>query len=540
VNRARLARVVAAAVSGALLAVARPPLDLGWTAAVALVPLFAAWTLPGRDGRVRPRTAMADTFVAAVVYHGLLISWVWYFGIVATFAFVGILAFYWSLGAWLVVWLRDRGLRSPWIIAAVWVCMEGLTARFPLEGFSWGEVGYAWHDFPPARAIASVGGIPLVTFLTVAANALLADVVIAAWSRRRPVSTRALVRAGAGLALVVVVTAAATVTRAEPPVVGRLRVAVLQGNDLNRDLTAAEENDEYLPNSHLRLAEEVGDDVDLIVFPESSMNHGRAYRIAEDDRLSDVAREHDAWVLANATVAAPGPAGRTHNANLNVMFDPDGSVQGTYAKRHLVPFGEIVYFPSIVERLVPSVRDQIPYDFEPGPGPAIFDVAGQDVASVICFESAFGYQVRPVVRAGAEAIVVSTNNRSYRRSANSAQHVAIGQMRAAETGRPVVQAAISGISAFIDADGDVEGSAELFERTVLEHTIETTGGETPYVRYGEWVLWGSLLTVVVCVAVAIGRRRSTASVDSGPSPGSADDAVDPQQVVSGMRERSLG
>ena len=95
------------------------------------------------------------------------------------------------------------------------------------------------------------------------------------------------------------------------------------------------------------------------------------------------------------------------------------------------------------------------------------------------------------MHAGAQVIVVSTNNRSYERSANSAQHVAIGQIRAAETGRPVVQAAISGISAIIDANGVVHERTELFQRTVLEATVTATTGETPYVRYGEWVIWAA-------------------------------------------------
>ena len=54
---------------------------------------------------------------------------------------------------------------------------------------------------------------------------------------------------------------------------------------------------------------------------------------------------------------------------------------------------------------------------------------------MICFESAFAPLVRDYVRDGAEVIVVSTNNRSYHRSGNSEQHLALGQMRAAETGR---------------------------------------------------------------------------------------------------------
>ena len=116
---------------------------------------------------------------------------------------------------------------------------------------------------------------------------------------------------------------------------------------------------------------------------------------------------------------------------------------------------------------------------------------------------------------------MSTNNRSYRRSANSAQHVAIGQMRAAETGRPVVQAAISGISAVIDADGGVHAHTELFDRTVLEATVAATTRQTPYVRFGEWVVWRSLLALAGCVVVHVVRRRRAVRRLRGPSRGRA-------------------
>src|SRR4029453_6343113 len=153
--------------------------------------------------------------------------------------------------------------------------------------------------------------------------------------------------------------------------------------------------------------------------------------------------------------------------------------------------------------------DRVARDFAPGDERGVFPIAGFDVATVICFESAFGYEIRPLVRDGADVIVVSTNNRSYRRSANSAQHVAIGTIRAAETGRPVVQAAISGISALIDASGHEQAHTELFERTVLQGSIEATRGTTLYVRFGDWVVWASLLALAGCViAHVVSRRRS--------------------------------
>jgi apolipoprotein N-acyltransferase len=540
----RVGRLVAAVASGLLLAAARPPLDLGLLACAALVPLFVAW----RDRR--PLAAAGYAFAAGAVYHGITVSWVWHLSVVAFVALAVALAGYWAAAGALVAWLRGRNLASPWLTAAVWVCADALAARVPFGGLSWDEIGYAFHDFTPARAVASVGGLTLVTFLAVALNGLLADAAVRLEpaARRRALSGLAWV--GMGVAIVVGVATLATAIRWEPTPTGRLRVAVLQGNDKNRDLTDAEARAEYLQQSHLRLAARVGDFVDLIVFPESSMNDevNADYQVARDTRLAGVARRHHAWVLANATVSAPDG---THNLNQNVLFRPDGTVEGTYDKRHLVPFGEYVWGRSVVEAIVPSIRDQVPRDFERGKRAAFFEVAGHKLTTVICFESAFGYQVRPLVHDGAQIIVVSTNNRSYERSANSAQHVAIGQMRAAETGRPVVQAAISGISAFIDADGNVHGHARLFDRTILEQTITTTSGQTPYVRYGEWVLWASAIAVAACVLLALSRHRlgrrgavrrdRIGSVDSEPAGETArDGSTGPATRVSSSGLTSSG
>lgn len=506
-TRARLARLGGAAGSGIALALARPPGDLGPLALVALVPLFVVW----RDHGPAARAGLA--FAGGVVYFGLLVSWAWYFGPIAIVPLVAVLASSWALvgaGAGLL----DRlDIRSPWSTAALWVIGEAVVARFPLRGLSWGEVGYALHDVPAARDLASVGGVPFVSFLVVALNALLADVVVA---RRAPVRRRAV----AGVALVGLVVAGALAVRAETRPAGELRVAILQGNDLNRDLTRAEREARYLPNSHFGLASQVRDPVDLIIFPESSLDEDPRTDDELGPRVERTARDHDSWVLVNATADGPDP--RTEASNLNVLYDRDGNVSGTYAKRHLVPFGEYVPLGGVLRPIIPVLDDEIPRDHVPGDEEGLFDLDGVRIATVICFESVFGHEVRPLVRDGAEVIVVSTNNRSYRRSANSAQHLAIGQMRAAETGRPLVQAAISGISAFVDADGDVQGATELFERTTAAATVTAHTGRTLYVRFGEWVLWGCVLGLIgaASVRVVTRRRRSVDSIagDEEPAP----------------------
>ncbi len=526
-SRSTAARLGAAAVTGVLLAAARPPIDAGPLACVALVPLFVAWH--GQS----PRATAAYAFVAGLVYFALLDSWTWYFGAVAIVPLVVVLASYWAAAGALVGWLRGRGVTNPLVTAAIWVLAEALLGRWPFGGFSWGEIGYAFHDVAAGRALASDGGVELVTFVAVAINGFLADGLVAAW-RASVVGRAYWTRLGAGLAALLVVAGAAEAARTAPHATGKLRIAVLQGNDKNRDLTNAEIDARYLPNSHFRLASQVRGPVDLIVFPESSMDADPRSDHYLRDHLVAVARRTHAWVLANAVADAPAhgraPAG-AEALNLNVLFSPDGRVEGTYAKRHLVPFGEYVPFRSVLEPRIHALR-RIPRDFRAGHEPGIFEIAGHRVATVICFESAFGYQVRPLVRAGAQLIIVSTNNRSYERSANSAQHVAIGQMRAAETGRPLVQAAISGISAIIDANGVVHDRSALFERRVLRATVTTTSGETPYVRYGEWAIWLSGAVTLLALGLAWrGRRRGF--LDSAPPAASAPLSAHPMPLDHG-------
>ena len=259
-RRPTAVRVGAATASGALCALSRPPFDVGPLACLALVPLFVVWR--GRGARASAGYA----FVAGIVYYAIVCSWIWYFGTIAIVPFVAICAGYWAAAGTILGWLRSRGIANPFLTAAVWVVADACISRFPFGGFSWGELGYAFHDIAPARAVAGVGGLTLLTFLAVALNALIADLLGAGRNARR------YAQAYAGAALIVTAVVAATVTRAEPRVASFLRVALIQGNDKNRDLTNAELDGRYLPKSHFDLATRITDPVDLIVFPESSMD----------------------------------------------------------------------------------------------------------------------------------------------------------------------------------------------------------------------------------------------------------------------------
>ncbi len=518
--------------AGLVLALSRPPTDLGALAFVGLIPLLWLWRTDS------PRGAAGHAFLAGIAYYGIVVSWAWYFGAVAIGPFVAALAAYWAGAGAIVAALRRRGYASPWLTAAVWVTLEGLVARWPLGGFSWGELGYAMHDIAPLRALAGLGGLPLVSFAVVLTNAALVDVVVA---RRAPAILPAVLRSGAVLVGLSAVVATWFVWWPATTVSGSLHVALLQGNDKDRDLTNAELDARYLPARHFALADQLRGRYDLVVFPESSLDADPRHDPWLTTHLVATARRLHSYVLANAVTDA-NPQG-TLVSNLDLLYDPTGRLVGTYAKRHLVPYGEYVPGRSVLVHVV-SALDQIPRDFVPGHRPGLFTLAaGRDghrheIATVICFESAFGYQVRPLVDRGAEVIVVSTNNRSYRRSANSAQHLAAGQLRAAETGRVVLQASISGHSAIIDARGRVITESSFFHNGIIDATVATRRGLTPYVRYGDWALGASVLGVLAAGGAAWstkrrGRRGAIGSVDSAAVDESAPPADEPPVPVLG-------
>ncbi len=488
-------RSAAAGIGGLLLALAYPPFDVAPLVFVALIPLLWAWR------GAAPTRAATYGFVFGFCFFAVLLYWFAFFGVLAFVLVPAACAAFVALTGVLVACFERVGVRSPWIIGAAWVVPEVLRGRWPLGGFPWGELGTGLHDAPIARALASVGGVALVSYLVVVVNAFLLDVALAVRSRA-PVRV---MMASSGIAAVVIGAVIVDVSRFQPVPTGRMRVALVQGNDQNRDIPVDTAAFVPITENHFRLARTLRGRYDLIVFPESALYGDPETDPILRDRIVALGRAHDAAVLVNAAVDIPDDD-RAYNANR--LYESDGRLQGTYAKRHLVPFGEYLPARGVLTRLHANIA--ITRDYKPGTGRVRFTVRGHSIGTMICFESTFASVSRDYVRDGAQALVVTTNNRSYRRSGNSAQHLASSQIRAAETGRPVLHASISGISAVIDADGEIHEQTHLFRNAVITTTVTTTTGQTPYVRFGDWVVSACGAALIATAAIARLRMVSGA------------------------------
>jgi hypothetical protein len=210
------------------------------------------------------------------------------------------------------------------------------------------------------------------------------------------------------------------------------------------------------------------------------------------------------------------PDGTQHTSAL--AFDGTGAIVDRYDKVRLVPFGEYVPWRDRLSFI--DAIDQVPIDRTPGEEVSNLLVPGlPPLGAPICYENSFPSIDRAMVRQGAGLLVVTINNASYERTAASEQHLLMSRMRAVENGRWVVHAAVSGISALIDEGGRVVDSRGLFEPATMRGVAVTSDRTTLYVRFGDWVPWGSIVLVIGLVALPRGRRRAERTPESSEAPG---------------------
>lgn len=481
--------IVAAVASGAMLWAAQEPLGWAPVAFVALVPALA-FAVDGRRG------ALVGA-VAGTVYFGLLLRWVMVFGWFAWLPLVAALA----LEIVALCWLAGRLHRAGWslwrrvlVLPSALVVFEWVRDRWPLGGFTWGELGASQAPIGFTRAAAAVGGVALLTWLVMAANVAAADAV-----RRLRLREKSLTAPAAVAAALTVVFALGWIGRPGAAPSGSLSVGVVQANSFENTRV----DPQTMIAAHLdatgELLRPLGPrrPLDLVVWGESSL-------LSADptDALASrvMAASGGVAVLANASVLSPEEA---TFRNMTVLFTEDG-VESRYVKRHLVPFGERVPMRDHLGFI--GSLSAVPRDAVAGTDPGIFHVDATTLGTVTCFETVFPDPARELVDLGAEGFVFTTNNASFRRSAEPDQYLALTRMRAVETHRAIVLSAVSGKSATIDPDGSIVATTGLFTRETMTWDMPLQSDRTLFTRLGHWVAWTSLVALVVGVVLRLRPR----------------------------------
>ena len=430
-------------------------------------------------------------------------------------------AFFALLGAVLPVLERLPG--GPFWVGAAWVLQEALRDRLPFGGFPWGRLAFSQAE-SPVRWFAALGGAPLVTFVVAVGGAGLALAARAA----RPLQLRPLLVGAAVLGLVPVLGLLASwPLRPAPDHDGRTAtIAVVQGGLPDLALQFESRAEQVLDN-HVRQTERLAAEVragtvprpDIVFWPEDASDVD-PYRVpGARQKIDRAVQAVGVPVLVGAILQGPGP---THRRNVGILWSPTKGPIARYTKRHPVPFGEYIPLRSLAE-WVSSDAKTVSQDMVAGHGNGLLRGGPMPIGDVICFEVAYDGLVRSSVAAGAQVVVVQTNNATFGHTAETYQQLAMSQLRAVETGRTVIQAATTGKSAVIGPDGGIrDESGALYSSALLVDTIPLRTGKTLAVRVGaipEYVLAALALAGVVAVVLLERRtRRSHPKPDGEPVP----------------------
>jgi len=488
-------------VSGALPALAFPRPAWWWAAYLVLVPwmLLLLRADSAREAALRGWLGGAG-FVLAVP-HWLLPVPAWFMPLIA--AVLGLLWLPWGV-------LVQRALRPPLTtgsallalvaVPAGWVVVE-LVRSWQYLGGPWALLGVSQAPFRPALALASLGGVWLLSYAVVALN--VAVLLLGRRGARRPASTVAV----SVLALAV----AWDVAGPPMPVRGNVRVPVVQPG------TVVGATERVQAGAALT-GPLVDRDVDLVVWGESSVPLSLDARPEVLAQLSDLSTRVSAPVLVNVDARRPGGPGIFKTS---VLVGADG-VQGRYEKTRLVPFGEYVPLRGLLGWLT-EVTDAAVEDRRRGSGVVVMDAGPIRLGPLVCFESAFPDLTRAVVRRGADLVVVQSSTWTFQDSWAPQQHAAIAALRAAESGRPVVHATLTGQSVVYEHTGRaLDGRLTTEQTGVLVLDVPTVSGSTPYAAVGDWVPAASLLVLVFAVARWLaGRPVASTPVSHRLIPGTA-------------------
>ncbi|MBC8414276.1 MAG: apolipoprotein N-acyltransferase [Nitrospira sp.] len=492
------------ALSGLLLILSFPPLNLYLLAWIGLVPLLIAlrdknsrssFTLGLLTGLIYFLGTVYFVYNSMAMYGhlGAAVS------VLLTLLLCSYLALYLGAFALLFNYVSSRSAGYGIIsVPVIWVAFEYIRTH-ALTGYPWSLLAHSQHAFLSVIQIADITGVYGVSFLVAGFSAL----VYAILHYGRACKGRVLL----SIALYLVLLADSLFygyERTNEAQHGNfVRVGIVQGNieqDRKWDSRFQQESIEKYRRLTLDLMK---DRPDLIVWPETALPFIFDYDAELTDGIMEFQRELNSWLLLGSVMLRDGE----HVTNSAILLNPEGTEASVYDKIHLVPYGEYVPFKELlpfVKKLTAGVGD-----FQRGGSYSVMKTPNAAIGSLICYEIIFPDLVRRFVDNGANLIVNITNDAWFGRTSAPYQHFAIAVFRAVENRVPVARAANTGISGFIDSRGRIIRKSGIFTETGMTEVLRLgSGSKSIYTRYGD-VFAGLCLAGLIIIAAGayISDRR---------------------------------
>lgn len=492
-----------AALSGVMMALAVPPVDLYFLGWIGLVPLFLALQAPRRGG-------FGEGLIAGVVYNGGTLYWLalnngtdWYVAAATMIATVAILASSWGIASWVFCRFKDRVGELAWLVIPFsWTAWEGWLGSLPDIAFPWPLLALTQSKFESVLQVMEFTGVWGVSFWVAAVNV----VVLLVWKGTTKQARRIGFVGFVVLVLLPPVAIIHAVTHYRP---GQptARVLVVQGN-IPPDEKWVRGADFSIETYDSLTRAGSTSIVDLAIWPETAVPVNLLRQSGYRESLTRLASESRLAILTGASDqvrigSEPRPL------NSAQLIDPFRGVTDRYGKIDLVPFGERVPFQKLFPALGKLNFGQA--EFLVGPRHTLFErntSEGETLRfpALICFESAFPDLTRQFVLRGANFLTTISNDAWYGRSSEPAQINALSRFRCIETRRAMARASNSGISMICDQLGREIISIDLFKRGQSAAIVPICEETTFYVRHGDAFL-GIVTTIFGMMLLAAFFRR---------------------------------
>lgn len=490
-----------------------PRFDLSALAWAGFVPLlFSLWDRDWKESFV-------FGFIFGMIYFFGTLYWVYHsinhFGGISFFSSIIIVLFfsaYLSLFPAVFAMLfsqvyKKTRLPALFIAPVLWVSLE-FVRSYALTGFPWASIGYSQYRFLSLIQVSDITGIYGVSFLVLAVNGCIADLLLLRTRlREMPLFPLSYLIAGAILLVALMLTTLGYGSwRLQQNRPGRsLTASIIQGN-IEQDKKWEPVFQNEVVDVYTKLSEEaLKEHPSLIIWPETAVPFFFGSDTANTERLVQFQKQTGASLLFGSVMVKKQTSGSPDLTNSAVLLDKEGNKSYVYDKIHLVPFGEYVPLRKVlffIDKLVVGIGDYVP-----GKQYLQADSAIGRFSTLICYEVIFPGMVRKFFVRGGDFMVTITNDAWFGKTAGPYQHFSMVVFRAIENRKPVVRAANTGISGFIDSNGRIVMQSGLFDRQILTYTLKTDSTMTFYTKFGDLFSFFCIVISIILLGNIVPRRR---------------------------------